>query len=309
MKYVVTGATGGLGSRVFKHLLDIVSPSDIIVSLYNPSGATSAVKSSGVEIRKGDFTKPETLDSAFAGADKLLIVSYPSIAYEIRVQSHKAAIEAAKRCGIKHVYYTSLAFAGDSAAAVMKAHLETEAYLKGSGMTYTIIREGIYNESWPLYFGFFDVSQKKKEVVIPISDGKIAWVCRDDLGEGTAKIMTSESGYENTTLLLSGTDPISLHELGNKINKRLPEHRQVNLKVVSENDYCAHNFTNHEDWFLHAWATTYNALARKELETVDPLLRNLLGRELKSIDDTLDEMLGNLVIESSSTEVLGQYAK
>lgn len=161
------------------------------MSLYNPSGATSAVKSSGVEIRKGDFTKPETLDSAFAGADKLLIVSYPSIAYEIRVQSHKAAIEAAKRCGIKHVYYTSLAFAGDSAAAVMKAHLETEAYLKGSGMTYTIIREGIYNESWPLYFGFFDVSQKKKEVVIPISDGKIAWVCRDDLGEGTAKIMTS----------------------------------------------------------------------------------------------------------------------
>ncbi len=165
--------------------------SDVIISLYNPAGAPRSVLSSGVEIRKGDFTKPETLDTAFSGANKLLLVSYPSIAHEIRVQSHKAAIDAAKRCGIKHIYYTSLPFAGDSTAAVMKAHLDTEAYLKQSGVAYTIIREGIYSESWPLYFGFFDATEKKSDVVIPISDGKIAWVCRDDLGEGTAKIMTA----------------------------------------------------------------------------------------------------------------------
>ena len=161
------------------------------MSLYNPSGATKSILNSGVEIRKGDFTKPETLDAAFTGVNKLLIISYPSIAYEIRVQSHKAAIDAAKRCGVTHIYYMSLAFSGDSVAAVMKAHLETEAYLKGCGVTYTIIREGIYSESWPLYFGFFDINSKKNDVVIPISDGKIAWVCRDDLGEGTAKIMTA----------------------------------------------------------------------------------------------------------------------
>jgi uncharacterized protein YbjT (DUF2867 family) len=66
---------------------------------------------------------------------------------------HKNAIDAAKRAGVKHVYYTSLAFDPAGASAVMRAHRDTEAYLKESGLTYTIIREGIYSESYPLYFG------------------------------------------------------------------------------------------------------------------------------------------------------------
>ena len=211
VRYVVTGATGQLGSRVFKHLITLVdreshcafSPLilagfadcaehraayDVIVSLYNPSGATPTILDSGVEVRHGDFLKPETLDAAYAGADKLLIVSYPSINYDIRVQSHKAAIDAAKRVGIKHIYYTSLAFASDSEAFVMKAHLDTEAYLKASGVAYTIIREGIYSESFPLYIGYWDPT-RGDEVRIPEGDGGIAWVSREDLGEGTAKII------------------------------------------------------------------------------------------------------------------------
>lgn len=152
---------------------------------------TPEVQSSGVEVRKGNYSQPSTLDTAFAGGDKLLIVSYPSIAYDVRVNSHKAAIDAAKRVGIKHVYYTSLMFAGDSQAAVMQAHLATEKYLKESGLAYTIIREGIYSESWPLYFGYWKPGRPGNEVLIPHGDGGIAWVCRDDLGEGTAKLMVA----------------------------------------------------------------------------------------------------------------------
>ena len=80
----------------------------------------------------------------------------------MRVRNHINAIDAAKRVGITHIYYTSLAFASDSVAAVMQAHLDTEKYLKESGVTYTIIREGIYSESWPLYLGFFDSSEGKE---------------------------------------------------------------------------------------------------------------------------------------------------
>jgi uncharacterized protein YbjT (DUF2867 family) len=144
-----------------------------------------------VEVRKGDYSQPLTLDAAFAGGDKLLIVSYPSIAYEVRVNSHKAAIDAAKRVGIKHVYYTSLMFAGDSQAAVMQAHSATEKYLKERGLPYTIIREGIYSESYPLYFGYWKPGREGSEVKVPYGDGGIAWVCRDDLGEGTAKLIVA----------------------------------------------------------------------------------------------------------------------
>ena len=71
----------------------------------------------------------------------------------------------------------------------MQAHIDTERYLRESGLTYTILREGIYSESYPLYFGFWDPKAGEDDVVIPHSDGGIAWVCREDLGEGTAKIM------------------------------------------------------------------------------------------------------------------------
>jgi uncharacterized protein YbjT (DUF2867 family) len=153
MTIVLTGATGGLGSEVLKALLTLVSPSTLRISTPDPSKVPANVRSSGVHVVRGDFGHPNTLNEAFAGADTLLIVSYPSIAHDERVRMHTNAIDAAKRAGVQHVFYTSLAFDPAGGAAVMRAHRDTEAYLKASGLTYTIIREGIYSESYPLYLG------------------------------------------------------------------------------------------------------------------------------------------------------------
>jgi len=306
MKYVLTGATGGLGSQVFKYLLRLVPASDVVVSLHNPQGAPPEILSAGVEIRHGNFSEPSTLDDAFRGADKLLIVSYPSIAHELRVRNHVNAIDAAKRAGVKHVYYTSLAFGTGSVAAVMQAHLDTERYLKESGLTYTILREGIYSESYPLYFGFFDPSDGSDEVLIPHGDGGIAWVAREDLGEGTAKIMV-HGGYENETLLLSGSRTLTLRDLAERISKILG--REIKLRIVSEDEYVQHNLGKHgprgEENFLRAWSTTFQGLIRGELNVVDPILQTVLGRQLKPVEETLDEVLG----VKESTAVLEQYAK
>ena len=153
---ILTGTTGGLGSQILKYILslNLIPPSQIIISLYNTSSAPTDLPS-GVQIRQGDFSRPESLDVAFAGAHTLLLVSYPSIAHKLRVDSHVNVIDAAKRAGIKRIYYTSLAFADGSVSSVMQAHLDTEAYLKQSGLAYTIVREGIYAESYPLYLGKF----------------------------------------------------------------------------------------------------------------------------------------------------------
>ncbi|GJE91500.1 SDR family oxidoreductase [Phanerochaete sordida] len=303
VKYVLTGATGQLGSRVFKNLIKLVPASDVIVSLHNPDGATPEILSSGVEVRKGDFTQPETLDGAFAGGDKLLIVSYPSIAYDIRVNSHRAAIDAAKRAGVAHVYYTSLMFAGDSQAAVMQAHLATEKYLKESGLTYTIIREGIYSESYPLYFGYWKPGRPGNEVKVPHGDGGIAWVCRDDLGEGTAKLMVSDS-HKHETVLFTGSRAITLSELAGIISDVAKIEPPLQLKVVPEDEYVASN-EGGED-LLRKWASTYPAVARGELAVVDPLLRQILGRDLKTFEETLNEELS---ISSSSDAAVQRYSK
>ena len=80
--------------------------------MYNPSGATDEVKASGVEVRKGDFGDASSLETAFAGADKLLIVSYPSIAHESRVRNGPGDLCAMKACvhASAHLAFIMLSF-------------------------------------------------------------------------------------------------------------------------------------------------------------------------------------------------------
>jgi uncharacterized protein YbjT (DUF2867 family) len=154
---VLTGTTGGLGSQVLKHLLRHGVPaSSLTLALRDPARAPPSLLSSGARLVRADYADPASLAAAFAGAQRLLLVSSPGIAHAARVAHHRAAIDAARAAGVAHVFYTSLAFAAGadtSATEVMQAHLDTEAYLKASGLVYTIVREGIYAESWPLYLG------------------------------------------------------------------------------------------------------------------------------------------------------------
>ena len=119
--YVLTGATGGLGSQVLHHLLKLVHVHQIVVSLHNTSSTTADhISSLGVIVRRGDCNDPESLKSAFAGGTKLLIVSFPSIDDLERYYHHKTAIDIAMEVGIKHICYTSVAFSSDSVTAVIE---------------------------------------------------------------------------------------------------------------------------------------------------------------------------------------------
>lgn len=159
-RIVLLGATGGLGREVLAHILHLVAPNNLIVAGPSPARVRAAWPNlpKEIEIREGDYIRPTTLPGAFAHADVLFLVSYPSIAREERVVAHKTAIDAAKAAGIKRVVYTSLAFGDSGAAAVMQAHLDTEAYLKASGLEYTIIREGLYIEAFPMHMGMHSLS-------------------------------------------------------------------------------------------------------------------------------------------------------
>lgn len=96
-----------------------------------------------------------------------------------REKHHRVAIDAALSAGVKHIYYTSLGFGNPSKAGVMRAHIRTEAYLqdleKQDKVRVTIIREGLYNESWPLYLGYYyDLKNETREEVVVAGDGQSA---------------------------------------------------------------------------------------------------------------------------------------
>ncbi len=155
------------------------------------------IRSTGIDIRKGDLYHPQTLTEALSGADVLFLVSFPSMGEE-RFALHRNGIDAAKAAGIRHIIYTSLSFCGGaedstSVAQVAQAHLKTEAYLKESGLTYTIIRYGSYSHLWNNYAGFIDLSVDRdivQDAVLP-NDGLEHWASRDDMGEATGRVIAN----------------------------------------------------------------------------------------------------------------------
>ena len=243
----------------------------------------------------------------------------------VKLTSHQA--------GVGHVYYTSLAFSNpraplgpsDSTAAVMRAHIDTEAYLKevcdrsAGGMTYTIIREGIYAESYPLYLGFFDegVMAKDRTVVVPSDGGPgVAWVTKGELGEGTARIVCAEGGrtFEGETLLLSGSRAYTLAETAGSLSKALGwKEEPLRVEAVGEDAYVEHMFARQAraganppmKEFLRQWASTYPAMERGDTAVVDGLLKRLLGRRLIG----LGERLGHLLGDRGNEEANERYAK
>lgn len=70
----VTGATGQLGRLVIAALLKKVPANQIIAAVRSPEKAKD-LADLGVQVRQADYSKPETLDSAFKGAEKLLLIS------------------------------------------------------------------------------------------------------------------------------------------------------------------------------------------------------------------------------------------
>ena len=198
---VLTGTSGGLGSVVLSTILeqDLIPAKALRISSYSLKSVPQVAKDAGIEIRLGNMYDPPTLEHAYAGADVLFLVSYPSVGPE-RFQLHKNAIDAAIKAGVKHILYTSLAWGRPgidqgSEADVLRAHLDTVKYLEKMGdetaITWTIVREALYAHSWSNAAGFIDLNKPKEEpitAVIP-GDGPIHWADRSELGEGTAQIV------------------------------------------------------------------------------------------------------------------------
>jgi NAD(P)H dehydrogenase (quinone) len=198
MKMLVTGATGKLGTKVVEALLKTVPASNLAVSVRNPEKA-EGFKSRGVEVRRGDFDQPETLDSAFAGIDRLLIISADGD-NETRIRQHTAAVKAAERAQVKFIAYTSLANARETSMFLAPPHRATEEAILKTGIPYSFLRNNWYLEN--------EVSSIQGVLagapwVTSAGVGKVGWALQQDYAEAAAAVLAG-NGHENTIYELSG---------------------------------------------------------------------------------------------------------
>jgi NAD(P)H dehydrogenase (quinone) len=100
---VITGATGGLGSDVIGQLRRFVPSAELGVSVRAPERA-AALKAVGIRVRRGDFVEPASLEHAFEGARRVLLISTRTPGNAARFAEQKNAIDAAMRCGVEHIF-------------------------------------------------------------------------------------------------------------------------------------------------------------------------------------------------------------
>ncbi|KAF7954413.1 hypothetical protein EAE96_005535 [Botrytis aclada] len=231
----LTGTTGKIGKAVLNALLSR--------SLIPPSNSSSAPLQTPQT--PNSTTSNPKVSKAFTGVDKLLLISTPQNDLDFnnaphgqgREKHHFAAIDAAREAGVKHIVYASLAFGLESKTGVMRAHLRTEAYLKTlTDIKWTIVREGLYQESWPLYAGFYDTVADAREEVVVAGDGPVSMISLEDLGVANALVLMDWSGmYEGQFFYLSPRKSISMTEVLEMVSEI--RGKDVRLKIVSEREY------------------------------------------------------------------------
>lgn len=141
---LVTGAGGHFGRLAVEELL--ARGATKVVAGTRDTTKLADLAARGVDVRKVDFDDAASLAAAFAGVDRLLIVSTDGIGK--RVAQQTAAIAAAKAAGVKHIVYISAPAARpDADAGLGVEHYWTEAALAQSGIGFTVLRNHMYAEN------------------------------------------------------------------------------------------------------------------------------------------------------------------
>lgn len=306
-------ASGGLGGSTLAHLLSSVDPHTVTLIARQPEKLAKQAEQ-GATVRKADYDDESSLQHVFDGIDVLFLISYPSIQHEHRFKVAKAAIDEAIKAGVRHIFYSSLAFAGDgnptSVTQVMAAHLSTEQYLaqvqqkNPTTFSYTAVREGLYSESYPIYTAFFDINNPPAsgEIRIPHngSGPGISWAKRDNLGEATARLIVryiedpASFPWLNKIIVLSGPRAYTLSETADVFSHILG--KPIKIVETSVDDYVQQpqvklGFDYGTGDWARLWANSFEGIRQSETNVVNSHLRDLLGREPEDFETTIRNSL------------------
>lgn len=187
MTIVVTGATGPLGRLVVEALLEHDVPAARIVATGRELSRIADLADRGVQVRPVDYTDPESLRQAFAGAEKVLLISGSEVGQ--RLEQHRDAIAAARDAGVGLIAYTSIANAGSTNMQLAAEHEATEAALAASGLPFVLLRNGWYLEN---YTDQLDTYRQHGAVLGSAGAGRASAATRADYARAAAAVLLQD---------------------------------------------------------------------------------------------------------------------
>ncbi len=228
MTIAVTAVSGQLGREIAQALLETSGGTPVVGLARTPQ----KVLGLDMEIRPGDYSRPEQLQTSLAGIDTLLLVSGIDPPEE-RIQQHRNVIEAARIAGVGKIVYTSIQGPeqGTRFSPVVQSNRQTEADIRASGLTWAIGRNGIYIEP---DVDYIDSYRTRGEIVNSAGDGKCGYTTRAELAHAYAQLLVS-SDHDSQTVNLNGT-PIMQAQLVDYMNSAFGT--QLTYRTMTSAEYA-----------------------------------------------------------------------
>lgn len=227
---VITGASGQLGRLVIAELLKQLPASEIVAAVRSSSSVDDLL-ALGVQVRVADYGQPATLDGAFKGAAKVLLISSSEVGQ--RVAQHRNVIDAAGRAGVGLIAYTSILRADSSPLGLAAEHRQTETLLKASGVPHALLRNGWYTEN---HLASVPAALQYGVLMGSAGTGRIASAARADFAAAAAAVLT-RTDQAGKIYELAGDQAYTLSELADEIARQ--SGKTVIYKNLPQNDFKA----------------------------------------------------------------------
>jgi NAD(P)H dehydrogenase (quinone) len=225
---IVTGATGQLGRLVIASLLKTTPAAQIVAAVRDVAKAAD-LAAQGVQVRRADYNDAASLDSAFVGATKVLLISSSEVGQ--RVPQHRAVIDAAARAKVGLFVYTSVLRADSSQLGLAAEHRETEALIRASGLAYSLLRNGWYVENYTAGLGG---ALAHGALAGAAGEGRIAAAARADYADAAAAVLSSAGPVEQV-YELAGDTAFTLADLAAELSRQ--SGKQVPFHNLPQQEY------------------------------------------------------------------------
>lgn len=276
MTYLITGATGNVGSLVVQRLIERGYRPRVFVRAPEKARARYGDR---VDVFVGDLADVTTLRPALTGADALLLLnSGPSLAVQ-----DEAAAKAAKAAGVEHlVKLSSMDARQDVGTGVW--HARGESAIRASGISFTFVQPSGFMSN-----ALFWARSIKAEGIVRTAtgDGRIAFIHPQDIADVATKALTTRV-YAGESLPISGPEALSYAEMTAKIGTAIG--KVLRLQQISEERERRQMVESGDAAeVVAAHLSIYCAIREGRLAAVTDTVERVLGRKPITFDQWAQE--------------------
>lgn len=293
MTYLITGATGEIGSQVVKQLLQRgIRPRIFVRDLPKARGRYG----DHVDIAVGDLADPKALHPALCGVDVLFLLnSGPEL-----VERDALAAEAAKAAGVQRLVKLSSLDAQQNVGTGVW-HAQGESAIRASGIPFTFVQPTGFMSNALFWAPLIKVEGVLRSVT---GDGKIPFIHPEDIAAVTIEALTTER-YVGQSLPVTGPEALSYAQMASRIAAAVG--RPIRFEAISddrERNKMAERGESPE--IIDAHISICCAIREGRLAAVTDTVARILGRKPLTFDQWVQENTRAFVDASTSSETAEQ---